>query len=127
MFGLFNNKTAEDKKRDAFLKIRAEIWETYHDKDKNIREELKRYEFLIESLYKTKNIDNINAGFSEISKEYTNEELIKELGIFNKDEEEKIIKWSNKYNELINNRNHIIAEYNGQIKELKEKLDEYYK
>lgn len=93
-------------------------------KIKKIRKELNKYEFLIETLYKTKNIDKIKNFGSPIFEDYTNTELISELGIFNKDEEARLIRWSNKYNELFNKHKQAVEDYNKQINEIKEKLDE---
>lgn len=126
MFEFFTNKNTEKteyEKLQAFQKMRDELWESFYGKDEKIRKELNKYEFLIETLYKTKNIDKIKNFGSPIFEDYTNTELISELGIFNKDEEERLIRWSNKYNELANKRKQAVEDYNKQINEIKEKIE----
>ena len=59
-----------------------------------------------------------------IRENYTNPELIRELGIFDKDEEERLIRWSNKYNELNNERIQGIEKYNKLSEEIKKQIDE---
>ena len=127
MFEFFTNKkyrkTVYEKVQES-LKIRDELWESFYGKDEKIIKELHKYEFLIETLYKTKNIDKIKNFGGPIYEDYTNTELISELGIFRKDEEERLIRWSNKYNELVNKHKYAVEDYNKQINEIKEKLDE---
>lgn len=127
MFEFFTNKNTEKteyEKVQASLKIRDELWESFYSKDEKIIKELHKYEFLIETLYKTKNINKIKTFGGPIYEDYTNTELISELGIFNKDEEERLIRWSNKYNELVNKHKYAVEDYNKQINEIKEKLNE---
>lgn len=127
MFEFFTNKNTEKteyEKLQASLKIRDDLWESFYGKDEKIIKELHKYEFLIETLYKMKNINKIKNFGGPIYEDYTNTELISELGIFNKDEEERLIRWSNKYNELVNKHKHAVEDYNKQINEIKEKLNE---
>ena len=127
MFEFFTNKkyrkTVYEKVQES-LKIRDELWESFYGKDEKIIKELHKYEFLIETLYKTKNIDKIKNFGGLIYEDYTNTELVSELGIFSKDEEERLIRWSNKYNELVNKHKYAVEDYNKQINEIKEKLNE---
>lgn len=125
MFGFFNNKNTEAKKQEIFQKTCDEVWESYYARRyEYVRKDLRKYEFFIETLYKTKNINVFDDCHSDIDEKYTNKELIKELGIFNDGEEKRLIMWINKYNEIIRERTQIMNEYKRHKKEMKEKLDE---
>lgn len=80
---------------------REDIYEEYRQKDKPLAEEEQKLEFLITTYYRMKGITpNTEHAYRNLPDYYTDPKIIEELDIFTEKEQENLVKWSERYNDV---------------------------